>query len=172
LAVTGGEQITFTVGIAPTDTVITGYTLDVRYDQSELDFVSSAQLVPFFNGGFTKPFFLDPATSGADPGDTGLATSDSGRASLIGTDNSDPIGDLFSLTFSVLTPVADGQADLEIGILNTAADDINPPIGADPFDIGTGIVTAEIGVIPVPAAVWLFGSGLLGLFGVARRKTN
>jgi hypothetical protein len=24
--------------------------------------------------------------------------------------------------------------------------------------------------IPVPAAVWLFGSGLLGLVGVARRK--
>ena len=26
------------------------------------------------------------------------------------------------------------------------------------------------GVIPVPAAVWLFGSGLIGLVGVARRK--
>ena len=26
-------------------------------------------------------------------------------------------------------------------------------------------------VVPVPAAVWLFGSGLLGLVGVARRKT-
>jgi hypothetical protein len=25
-------------------------------------------------------------------------------------------------------------------------------------------------VVPVPAAVWLFGSGLLGLAGVARRK--
>ncbi len=27
-----------------------------------------------------------------------------------------------------------------------------------------------IGAVPVPAAVWLFGSGLLGLVGVARRK--
>ncbi len=26
------------------------------------------------------------------------------------------------------------------------------------------------GVVPVPAAVWLFGSGLIGLVGVARRK--
>lgn len=26
-------------------------------------------------------------------------------------------------------------------------------------------------VVPVPAAVWLFGSGLLGLVGIARRKT-
>ncbi|MGD8630956.1 MAG: VPLPA-CTERM sorting domain-containing protein [Gammaproteobacteria bacterium] len=27
-------------------------------------------------------------------------------------------------------------------------------------------------VVPVPAAVWLFGSGLIGLAGVARRKQN
>ena len=27
-------------------------------------------------------------------------------------------------------------------------------------------------VVPVPAAVWLFGSGLLGLIGVARRKAG
>jgi hypothetical protein len=26
------------------------------------------------------------------------------------------------------------------------------------------------GVVPVPAAVWLFGSGLIGLIGIARRK--
>ena len=26
------------------------------------------------------------------------------------------------------------------------------------------------GVVPVPAAVWLFGSGLIGLIAVARRK--
>jgi len=28
-----------------------------------------------------------------------------------------------------------------------------------------------IATVPVPAAVWLFGSGLIGLVGVARRKT-
>ena len=30
----------------------------------------------------------------------------------------------------------------------------------------------EYTVVPVPAAVWLFGSGLIGLIGVARRKAN
>ncbi len=29
---------------------------------------------------------------------------------------------------------------------------------------------AEVQAVPVPAAVWLFGSGLLGLAGIARRK--
>jgi len=40
------------------------------------------------------------------------------------------------------------------------------------FDITTLHVNSYIpgGVVPVPAAVWLFGSGLLGLVGVARRK--
>lgn len=32
-----------------------------------------------------------------------------------------------------------------------------------------GIVASPV---PVPAAAWLFGSGLLGLFGIARRKRN
>jgi hypothetical protein len=31
-------------------------------------------------------------------------------------------------------------------------------------------VSEELTVIPVPAAVWLFGSGLIGLIGIARRK--
>ena len=32
--------------------------------------------------------------------------------------------------------------------------------------------TATLSTIPVPAAVWLFGSGLIGLVGFVRRKTN
>ena len=37
--------------------------------------------------------------------------------------------------------------------------------------ISGDIVVAKLGaVVPVPAAVWLFGSGLIGLAGIARRK--
>ena len=44
-------------------------------------------------------------------------------------------------------------------------------------DNGSGIfydnlVFAEVSQVPVPAAVWLFGSGLLGLVGVARRRKH
>ena len=33
-----------------------------------------------------------------------------------------------------------------------------------------GVLAVDVQPIPVPAAVWLFGSGLLGLVGVARRR--
>jgi hypothetical protein len=35
---------------------------------------------------------------------------------------------------------------------------------------GTLDLSAAASPVPVPAAAWLFGSGLLGLVGVARRK--
>jgi hypothetical protein len=40
------------------------------------------------------------------------------------------------------------------------------------FDIGSGnsMYVTSINTVPVPAAVWLFGSGLLALIGMARRK--
>lgn len=40
------------------------------------------------------------------------------------------------------------------------------------FGNSNPITTADFGfqAVPVPAAAWLFGSGLLGLFGMARRK--
>lgn len=34
------------------------------------------------------------------------------------------------------------------------------------------IRNADVTVVPVPAAVWLFGSGLIGLAGIARRKKS
>jgi len=36
--------------------------------------------------------------------------------------------------------------------------------------LGGGTYTIASAIVPIPAAVWLFGSGLLGLVGMARRK--
>ena len=36
---------------------------------------------------------------------------------------------------------------------------------------GWAVQSGDVSAVPVPAAVWLFGSGLLGLAGVARRKS-
>ena len=44
------------------------------------------------------------------------------------------------------------------------------------FDMGAGnVVQVDVQIVPqvpVPAAVWLFGSGLIGLAGIARRKSH
>ena len=40
------------------------------------------------------------------------------------------------------------------------------------FTGGDGFGGPPAGLVPVPAAVWLFGSGLLGLVGIARRKRS
>jgi hypothetical protein len=40
------------------------------------------------------------------------------------------------------------------------------------FMAGQWDTTATITAVPVPAAAWLFGSGLIGLVGLARRKAS
>ena len=46
--------------------------------------------------------------------------------------------------------------------------------GVREYNADGGLYSFNYGVkvVPIPAAVWLFGSGLLGLVGVARRKSN
>ncbi len=36
----------------------------------------------------------------------------------------------------------------------------------------TAAATTSVTVVPIPAAAWLFGSGLIGLMGLARRKKH
>ena len=57
-------------------------------------------------------------------------------------------------------------------MLNPAADEFFATHIAG-FDYMNGVTSAKFAgssVVPVPASVWLFGSGLLGLAGIARRK--
>jgi hypothetical protein len=37
---------------------------------------------------------------------------------------------------------------------------------------GGGEIRGQVQVVPIPAAVWLFGSGLLGLVALARRRKS
>lgn len=43
-------------------------------------------------------------------------------------------------------------------------------LGDSTADIAIGSALVRVSVVPIPPAVWLFGSGLIGLIGVARRK--
>jgi len=44
--------------------------------------------------------------------------------------------------------------------------------GGGDRDFNDIVVEANVAPVPVPAAVWLFGSGLLGVIGIARRKVE
>lgn len=47
-----------------------------------------------------------------------------------------------------------------------------PPYVVEPFHLGLYDVLPASSAVPVPSAVWLFGSGLLGLIGVARQRRS
>jgi hypothetical protein len=86
-----------------------------------------------------------------------------------------------SATSSALTPVdnASGTNLRGLGIMtSTSTSDLvlayndnyrNTGPGMD-SDFDDMLVRAEFTVVPVPAALWLFGSGLIGLIGMARRR--
>lgn len=50
----------------------------------------------------------------------------------------------------------------------------DPVIGASHsfFYADGGVLTVAASTVPIPPALWLFGSGLLGIIGVARRKVR
>ena len=77
---------------------------------------------------------------------------------------------------SLATFVCAGGAACAVGDAFTLDYTAHVPLG-DPSGFGGVLYTLHLdgtvaSVVPVPAAVWLFGSGLLGLVGVARRKSR
>ena len=70
---------------------------------------------------------------------------------------------------------ADGIRVVEAMDYSVYSDLSNVPIVIDGVaynqdENGNLIAIADLSAVPVPAAVWLFGSGLIGLVGVARRR--
>ena len=71
---------------------------------------------------------------------------------------------------------ATGQGAVRYGLDNTMAGlglTGQPQIGdMSNSDLGHFVTVSvtSVSAVPVPAAVWLFGSGLIGLVGVARRN--
>jgi len=87
-------------------------------------------------------------------------------------------------TTSLCVPISPGSGECMFNPITGAAPFTDDGIAGSPLidgpfpgfnvnlDIGSGnsMTVLSVSNVPVPAAVWLFGSGLLGLIGMARRK--
>ena len=83
------------------------------------------------------------------------------------------LDDLGQFSLVALSDAFSNSSGVDLGSgMNTASGSFD--IVLDPMainNIGGFIDTfGSATAVPVPAAVWLFGTGLLGLIGVARRK--
>jgi len=116
---------------------------------------------------------LDGATSAGDPGyDTFSGTLTLGGVDSDGVFARKTTND-FWLTFGA-TPVmgsaVTGLVTATLDVETWAVVGTTGTVSAGSNMLGSYTVVSSFSAVPIPAAVWLFGSGLLGLAGIARRK--
>jgi hypothetical protein len=132
--------------------------------------------VNFFNitltTGSTLAMFDDSDTGFTNPLDVPLP-------SLVTISGPDTFGDFTatnSLTTNSLTLAGNNWFILGVNSGGTWMADTfascNSAVNACTVTFADGsVLSVDTQVVPVPAAVWLFGSGLVGLVGVARRRS-
>ena len=169
---TGGMALAATVGFNPDPSPETGAHL--VGDIFNIDVIGTDFITSLAGGTFDIGFDSDKlqinsvtvnrATYEFEPDDGVLLSP--GLWGTVGFDtfSTPPTGNMTIATIN-LTALMGGSSELVI--LNSAFFD-DGTIGQLNPTLQPGVVNA----VPVPAAAWLFGSGLLGLVGVARRKTS
>ncbi len=161
LFVTPGEEITFSVdftGDAGGNSFGSAYRFDLGFDTAELSFVSYTSDMPEGFDSFGGPYTDRPGEiydfSGYTFGD--LPTIE--------------LATLATVTFEVLDGLErDGLADVWF-IQRDGFTDICYDDGVcHSVESITGHEGADVSAVPIPGAIWLLGSGLLGLIGIRRR---
>ena len=129
---------------------LSGSTLLAMFDDSDTSFTGDNLSIPL-------PEVITVTAGGDSGGDYTAVNEDTPTPATLNLTGSD---------WFILAISTDGGAnwsgDTGVTIRGTNSYDVH-------FSDGS-ILEVDARVVPVPAAVWLFGSGLLGLVGVARRK--
>jgi len=132
-----GSQLTFTVAL-DASTAINGYDVTIAWDAVELSFLSATELSGL---GF------DTAPIGAAPAGERVATF-----ALSGVTATD----LFSVSFDVIAPLADGLDDFSVFVAPANGSGLIPGAIDDPAGAGYDVV-------PEPHSGGLLALGLLAL---------
>lgn len=98
--------------------------------------------------------------------DLGVTSVISGSSVVVGG----TFGTIPGTLFNFVTFNFQAISTANIDILNSAFGDWQDGAGQAVLDVNFVGATVLVNAVPVPAAVWLFGSGLIGLVGIARRK--
>lgn len=146
---------------------------------------ADASISFYWNGNnipVSAAFGLDP-NSGFNPYDVTSIFNmwENGQAAYFDVESLDTDGDGIKGTAIDSFALFNGYTPYFMGIATVTAvcQDVLDPFLNTGLEVCTsipnGLALPEVTItnpVPVPAAVWLFGSGLLGLAGVARRKRN
>ncbi|MGB5407852.1 MAG: VPLPA-CTERM sorting domain-containing protein [Thiogranum sp.] len=163
LTVTNGSTFSLTVEGADFLTPTIGGGFAVTWDTAALTLVSTdAQIVA---SGEANGWFFTSAT-------TTLPAPSPGIASLA-VDVADfaPKSGLFDIITLDFTAVQPGVTNTDIGVLSSTPAWNDDNFGEIFPTYAGATITVETSPVPVPAAAWLFASGLLGMVGVARRQS-
>jgi len=189
---TATNQVTLNLVANGLDASTVSMGIGVRFNSDVVSFSSSGAVDPFWNFGVNQSNTLDTYEIYGNYLDLSFGTNPD-FADIVSQD-------LVSLTFDLVGVgsanlefywlALDGKGEWgyvpEIVIANTlqtagycvTIDDVNclnPPALSDPSNLHllldpTSLTVTSAAVVPVPAAAWLFGSGLIGLIAVSRRK--
>ncbi len=172
--VSGQSQISFDIIYENTDDAFAaiGWDIDLWFDTDELTptgtddgggnvyydvtYYNSYTAASLYNGVLNDSVF---AVAGISLGAPTIAEGENTLATV---------------TFDILNPdVLNGIVEADVYV------EANDPADWEGFTLSNGSVIAieadstlnpDIGAVPVPAAAWLLGSGLIGLLGLRRRK--
>jgi hypothetical protein len=179
-AITEGDSIAFDLYADASDIVYT-YIDPIFGEVTEIGFLAGGIDVFYDINVLTYVGFQFNPTSGTDPAFTRIADDCSVDITAVGC--SVP-GELNGLGFGAFDGLAGTTTLLgtftfegtNAGISAVTMANNDTPAG-DWFGVDGELAvvdytgaTVQVNPIPLPAAVWLFGTGLLGLIGVARRR--
>ena len=117
--------------------------------------------------GGTSDFILD--TAGTNPLASAFFTDAARPNNVFGYQFDDFSGSVSGMLANGETVAVQSQLYVQVGTPGFEAGGA-ASIG-DPLDLSASAFSGSLTVVPVPAAAWLFASGLFGLIALARRRT-